>query len=127
MENLILKETDTTPYVCLNAKTFVFEIKGESRPEYVLKFYTPLFDWLKELFNKNNSNSIELNIELEYFNSSSAKCLFDLISLINTYSIENNSKFTVIWSYSEFSDDILESGKELEKLTKANFTFNKVN
>ena len=46
MENLIIEQTKSTPYIFFCAATGKLRIEGESYPENVIKFYTPVLEWL---------------------------------------------------------------------------------
>ena len=132
MENLHLDPTQNTPFINCDSKTYIITIDGESRPENVRAFYSSLFEWL-ENFEKliyyavslsANEKQIELNFKLEYFNSSSLKVFMEIIDKLQK--IEKGSdkiKLVINWYYDEDDEDILDSGKEFEKMTGARMNF----
>jgi hypothetical protein len=132
MENLHLDPTQNTPLINCDSKTNSITIEGESRPENVRAFYANLFEWLDN-FEKliyyavslsSNEKKIELNFKLEYFNSSSLKVFMEIIDKLQK--IEKGSdkiKLVINWYYEEDDEDILDSGKEFEKMTGARMNF----
>jgi hypothetical protein len=103
----ILEITGTrdTPYVLLDAKNNMFQISGNSLPEDSSKFFNPIFDWIEE-YLKSPNNSTHLVCNLEYFNSSSAKMLYQLfIELENIKKAGKEVKIS--WHY-DFEDKLIE-------------------
>ena len=116
MNDLILEATDTTPKVIFKPDGKLL-LEGESRPENVVKFYDPIMSWLGDLKNTQPS-SISLDFKLEYYNSSSAKLIMEMLLKLNDF-----SNVKVNWHYDEMDEDLLESGEEFEKLVNYPFDF----
>lgn len=116
MNNLILEATDTSPKIEFNSNGDLLML-GESRPENVVKFFEPLFAWLDELSN-NKPDHITLDFKLEYYNSSSAKFIMEMLLKLNNF-----DNVRVKWHYDEMDEDLLESGEEFEKLVNYSFEF----
>ncbi|MBS1651991.1 MAG: DUF1987 domain-containing protein [Bacteroidetes bacterium] len=135
MEVLDIKGNDLNPNVYLNHLEHKFSITGESRPENPIKFYEPVFKWfenyfnhlyvLNDLSNTTNSNITKrLIINLEYFNSTSAKVLFDLFSFLKITGIEKfKITFEIDWFYHVEDTDMLEAGKEMENMCGLKFNY----
>ncbi len=132
MENLHLDPTQNTPLINCDSKTNIITIEGESRPENVRAFYSSLFEWIDNYEKliyyavslSSNEKKIELNFKLEYFNSSSLKIFMELIDKLQK--IEKGSdkiKLVINWHHEEDDEDILDSGKEFEKMTGARMNF----
>ncbi len=114
-----LEKTHNTPLITLDAGNQVFEIKGRSIPEDALKFYLPIMDWI-EKYAKAPNDYTEFSIDLEYFNSSSAKRLMKILSLLEQ--IPNTGKqIKIIWKYQEGDELIEERGVELQESLKIPF------
>lgn len=117
MEDLYIKGTNTVPSVSLKT-TGEIKLEGRALIENAYKFFQPLIAWAKGFSAK------EMNIEvnLEYFNTSVSKQLLDLFK-----AFEGNAKNEVInltWSYEEGDDEMLESGEIYEELLpRFNFSF----
>ena len=120
MEDFILPTTITTPEVSLNIKEKIISFNGISAPENVNTFYNQIETKLSEFFN--NYDSLTFDFNLEYFNSSSSKRILNLLILAKT-SLIDNDKFKVIWRYEKDDEEILDSGKLYEHLSKLPFVF----
>jgi len=123
MDNITLKSSPDTPYfpeVNFDADTGVCEISGESYMEETYKFYLPLVKWIKE-YIKNTNNKIELVIKLIYLNTSSTKCILDMLEVLKEYQ-DKGGDVKVIWYYdiedpdmvNEVEDFEVESGIKIE-------------
>ena len=78
MEPIIIEGTPKTPTVKFDSTEGVFEIKGRSIPENSVEFYKPLVDWL-DTYKESPLTKTVVNVRLEYFNTSSSKCILDVI------------------------------------------------
>ena len=97
MKNLTIEKTNKTPFISFNINTNHLEIVGRSTPENPREFYKSLFDFIE---NYTNLDKLTLDIDLDYFNSTSNKCIYSLILLID-------KKFnTVNINWNHDSDDI---------------------
>ncbi len=92
-------------------------ISGISMMEDAMSFYKPIKEWVGEYLE--SSASITLDFNLEYFNSSSAKQIIQLISKLE----ESNVTGKVIWKYPADEIILYERGKELEAILDVNFEF----
>ena len=82
MKKLIIESTANSPKVHFDPDNNIFEISGESRPPNVPVFYDQVISWIKEFSNYRSQSpqkrgTVEFNLDLNYFNSSSAKYLLD--------------------------------------------------
>ena len=59
---------------------------------------------------------------LEYFNSSSAKYVLDIVLLINEL-FKNGLNVKIEWKYKHNDDDMLETGEEFTDLIKCPISF----
>jgi hypothetical protein len=133
MESLIINETTSTPKVVFDLANSIFEIKGCSRPEDVRSFYMPLIDWLEKFRNtsldieieKHSNNPLVFKFQLDYFNSSSAKFILDILLLINQLH-KKGLNLKIVWFYIHNDDDMLEVGKELSEVVDFQFDYMEV-
>lgn len=102
----------STPEVKLDLEKGYLKLSGRSNCENPLQFYGLLFDHLERVLLRKTSN-IYVGIALEYFNTSSAKCLYELFRRLNSNAVHGIST-TVIWYYEKDDEDMLESGKDYE-------------
>ena len=72
MTGLNLSATSRTPAVKLDLKAKSLKIEGESYPEDVTAFYSPIMQAVHDYFNKGHDR-LNVEIHLIYFNSSSAR------------------------------------------------------
>ena len=72
MEKYSINGTSNTPDINFDLEKGELTISGRSIPENSIEFYNPLFAALdKYLADPNPKNATILNIQLEYYNSSS--------------------------------------------------------
>ena len=76
---MIFEQTQRTPYVELTARSCV--IRGECYPENIAEWSGPVLEALEESMSLG-SDAFKVVIELYYFNSSSAKFLFDFFEYL---------------------------------------------
>ena len=86
------------------------EIKGRSIPENSIDFYKPLIDWV-DRYGRGVSGSTVLSVQLEYFNTSSSKCILDLFKKLEGIRAQGN-EVSVLWHYEEDDEDMLEAGED---------------
>ena len=134
METLDIKGDDINPSIHLNHFENKFSIIGESRPENPLKFYGAAFKWFNDYFNyiyilndlehSKIKISKTIKIDLEYFNSTSAKVLFDLFVLLKVTGKEKfKINFEIDWFYHAEDLDMLDAGKEMEGMCGLKFNY----
>ncbi len=119
MEPILIDGTPKTPTIKFDSATGVFEIKGRSIPENSVEFYKPLIDWL-DLYKETPNNKTIVNIKLEYFNTSSSKCILDVFKKLETIHKAKN-EVEVNWYYEEDDEDMLEAGEDYESIIRVPF------
>ncbi|SMD32653.1 protein of unknown function [Reichenbachiella faecimaris] len=110
-----------TPYVLIDPEKELFLMKGKSSPEDTVKFYNLIFLGLKH-YPLTGKNRLSVHLSLTYFNSSSAKCLFDLMKIfkqIKAYGLE----VKVSWYYEVDDEDMLEAGEDYSAISGIPFHF----
>lgn len=121
MENLFIEETIETPKVILDKENGVFNFEGKSLPEDVKEFYKPILEWFDNYILDPNHDT-ELNIKLEYFNTSSSKMILILLKkLIDAK--ENGSNVLINWHYPYDDEEIFEAGEEYAEIILLPFNF----
>jgi len=119
MEPIIIEGTQKTPKVKFDAAEGVFEIRGRSIPENSVEFYKPIIDWL-ENYKKSPLKKTVINVRLEYFNTSSSKCILDLFKKLEAiYKAKN--EVSINWYYEEDDEDMLEAGEDYESIIRVPF------
>ena len=118
MENLIIEGSDTLPNVEMHADGKI-KLEGRALPEDAVRFFKPVLTWLKEF----SGELMNVDINLEYFNTSVSKQLHDFFTIMNTK--PESIKINVTWHYEEGDDEMLESGEIYEELfPRFSFGFN---
>jgi hypothetical protein len=121
MENLFIEGSDTLPTIELNDNGLI-KITGRALPENAFDFFRPIIKWVKEF------TAVDINIEinLEYFNTAVSKQLHDFLKTIEEN--PNNKKINLKWFYEEGDDEILESGEIYEELLpRIKFSYHQYN
>ena len=131
LADLIIDKTEYTPAVFFSASATNFSIVGEARPENAGKFFDPIISWLKHFCEEAHNTpafktdkNIAMRFELDYFNSSSIKYLYDVLKqleFLNPYV----AKLDVVWAYEASDEDMYENGVEFSKIIAVNFIFEK--
>lgn len=125
MEKLSLEETIKTPNIQFDPQKGILEIKGKSIPENSLEFYQPVFDWL-DAYRTSPASETELHVRLDYFNTSSSKCLLDIFRKLELVQTGGRSKVRVQWYYDAEDEDMLEAGDDYQALISLPFEMVKV-
>lgn len=119
MENIHIEGTTKTPTVEFDKSSGQLVIKGRSIPENSIDFYKPLVDWIDN-YAKAPKDETVLNMQLEYFNTSSSKCILDVFKkLENIQKAGNNVK--IKWHYEEDDEDMLEAGEDYDAIIDIDF------
>ncbi len=130
MKELHIEASRNTPEIILSPELNRFSITGNSAPEDVRSLYYPVIEWIEsfadEIKQKNtftNENPFMLKIDLAYFNSSSAKFIYDMLLRLRDLKEKENLPVKVEWYYEEEDLDIYEAGTDMAELTGHNFVF----
>lgn len=119
MNNIKMEGTAKTPDLNFDANTGVFDIKGRSIPENSVEFYKPILEWIDEYTKQTQPKTI-VNIHLEYFNTSSSKCILDLLKKFEIIA-KNGNDIVIRWHYEEDDEDMLEAGQDYQSIIKVPF------
>jgi hypothetical protein len=119
MESISIEGTPKTPTVNFSAETGKIEIKGRSIPENSIEFYKPLVDWL-EAYSQGPQKLTEVNVQLEYFNTSSSKCILDVFKKLEAIA-KASHEVVINWYYEEDDEDMLEAGEDYQSIIKIPF------
>ena len=111
------------PEIILNPEGII-RIKGRSIHENVIDFFAPVEVWVSAYIT-SPADITCVDINLEYFNSASAKVFIHLLQKI-TYVTLKHKKFIFNWYYEEGDEDILERGEYFSSVLDAHFNFIKI-
>lgn len=119
MEPISIEGTAKTPTVKFDADSGKLEIKGRSIPENSIEFYKPIVDWLEQ-YSDNSKELTQVNIQLEYFNTSSSKCILDVFKKLEAIH-KGKGEVIINWYYEEDDEDMLEAGEDYESIIRIPF------
>ena len=117
---IIQAKDNTTPGVTLDSVKGIFDISGWSHPEDAIAFYAPVFEWLNR-YAESPAKEMVFNFRFEYFNTSSSKQIFRLISLLEE--IAKKCKVKVQWHHDADDSDMLSAGERFAKMSTLPFEY----
>jgi hypothetical protein len=123
METIRIEGTNVTPRVLFEPLKGSLEISGYSRPENARDFYVPLLEWIERfkewaITNQKNNPTAEpfsFKFRYVYFNSSSAKFVYDLILALSDLQ-KSNIPLKIYWYFDQDDDELREAGEELSDM-----------
>jgi len=119
MENLVIEGTPKTPTIKFNPEDGKLLIQGRSIPENSIEFYKPLVDSL-ESYASSPKEITNVDIVLEYFNTSSSKCILDVFKKLEKINSDSDG-VTINWHYEEDDEDMLEAGEDYQAIINIPF------
>lgn len=120
MEKYLLEGSAKTPQINFDHTTGVLELRGRSIPENSVEFYSPLNKWLDE-YEQSAGASTVVDVRLEYFNTSSSKCILDLFKRLE----KMNGKATQVhvnWYFETEDEDMAEAGEDYQAIVELPFS-----
>jgi len=115
---LYIEETQRTPNINLDYEQGLLEISGyRSMPEVSTKFYEPVMDWVEQYVILSDRRDTLISIKLEYFNTSSGKCLVDLLKKLDKFA-SNGHQVKLQWYYEQDDEDMSRSGDDMAASVK---------
>jgi len=120
MEPLVFTGSKMTPNIVFDKIQEVFTMSGTSRPENPPEFYKPVFDWIKQYLLNPNEKTI-LDLQFDYFNTSTSKILLDLFEIFETHA-ENGIDIHINWFYKDDDEEMMEAGEELLNLVNISYS-----
>ena len=119
MKPLIIEATSKTPAVKLDYETGIIELAGMSYSEDTFAFYEPIFAWINEYIQDPNTFT-NFNMKIKYFNTSSVKCLFDILEIFAKLS-KSGKNVNINWFYDEEDDEMRDTGQNFSHILNAEF------
>lgn len=119
MEKINIEPTPKTPSINFDFEKGFLEIKGRSIPENSIEFYKPIVESL-EKYGATPSSVTTVNIQLEYFNTSSSKCILDVFKKLESIH-KNGNQLVINWYYETDDEDMLEAGEDYQAIINVPF------
>lgn len=107
------QKTGSTPYILIDEAKQYMNFEGESFHENVIEFYREVAVWL-QAFLKTDFETLTFDCELNYFNSSTAKFLWNILIEMDEYATEKR-KVIVNWITTHDNDIIIECGEDFQE------------
>jgi hypothetical protein len=123
MKELKIASTKNSPEIILNPGGMI-KILGRSIHENVAEFFEPVEAWVAE-YIEAPADVTCVDMNLEYFNSASAKVFIHLLELIKHVTLKSK-KFIFNWYYEDGDEDILERGEYFSSVLDVPFNFIKM-
>ena len=115
-----IKPTKITPYVEYVPFDGFLKITGRSSPASSVDFYRPILNTIKKHSPRNNEFIAEFR--MEYFNTSSSQCIYDIFKELMNYKKQGIS-VRVNWYYEDTDEDMLETGEDFEYASGLTFNY----
>ena len=131
MQKLYIEPTDLTPEIKFSPDENIFVISGISSPEDVRALYYPVIDWIRTFVDDimggtvkvyHKDSPLKMHVDLSYFNSSSAKFLFDIFSELKRLK-SSEVPVVVEWLHEAEDVDMREAGSDIAELVEMEFTY----
>lgn len=111
MDKLEIKATSRTPGVSFDFARGVLRISGESYPEDVSSFYSPLYEALDNYLEHRREGGFRFDFALVYFNSSSAKAIMMFMERLDA-AAQAGLQVDVYWFYDPEDETMHELGED---------------
>ena len=131
MQKFYICSTPTTPEINFSPEENIFLITGTSSPEDVRAIYYPVTEWIRcfvddllkgGLNTYTSDNPFKFQFDLDYFNSSSAKFLYDIFLELKRL-VQSEIPIVVEWLHDEEDIDMKEAGSDIALLVEMEFTY----
>ncbi|HLN20352.1 MAG TPA: DUF1987 domain-containing protein [Bacteroidales bacterium] len=130
MEKLYISASQNTPEIILAPAEYTYSITGVSSPEDVRAIYYPVIEWFNKFTGEIRdglavftvTNPLKLKIALEYFNSSSAKFLYDIFNQLKNMRA-SGIPVIIEWHYHEDDLEMMEAGKDIASFAEIEIQF----
>lgn len=123
MKELRIAPTKNSPEIILSPDGMI-KIIGRSIHENVAEFFASVNDWITEYIEvPAEVTCVDMN--LEYFNSASAKVFIHLLEQLKHVTLKNK-RYIFNWYYEDGDEDILERGEYFSSILDASFNFIKL-
>lgn len=130
MEKLYITPSQDTPQIIMSPAENIYSISGISAPEDIRAIYYPVLEWTRKFSEEIDkgrivfslANPLILKISLLYFNSTSAKFLYDIFLELGKLK-ENGTPVEIEWHYPEGDSDMMEAGMDIAMIAEMEFTY----
>lgn len=114
MERLTIPATPRTPEIDFDFASGRLALRGESYPDDVATLFGPVIAALREHLAEPSAAPLHLDIELVYFNSSSAKVLMTIFQILEE-AARQGRPITVFWYCDPDDETMREFGEDFSE------------
>lgn len=107
---LVIPQTNKTPQVEFDALKGVLHMQGKIIQEDPLEFFDQINQYVDD-YLKTTQDNLEINLQLEYFNTVSSKMLSKFF-----IKVISNSKPTLNWYYEKDDIELKEAGEDYSSI-----------
>jgi hypothetical protein len=111
VENLFIPATERSPEIDFRFDANHLALRGEAYPEDAAAFFGPLLKALAAHCESACGQALTVEFQLDYFNTSSAKALMNMIQLLEL-AASRGAQVTVRWIFQEDDEVIREFGQD---------------
>lgn len=131
MQKLYISPGHNSPEISFSPDDRDFFIRGTSSPEDVRALYYPVIEWFRQFSDEVIDNAsvrfskeepLVFVVDLKYFNSSSAKFLYDILFAVKRLK-STGIPVVIGWYYEEGDIDLLEGGQDFAEALGLEFNF----
>ena len=116
---LNIARTTSTPEIRFDPAEGTLAVTGESYPENSFDFYAPVMDWLTA--NLSSMSGLTLVVSVTYMNSSSIKCMLDILDAIGEAHATGKA-VEAVWYYETDNPRALDLAEEFRSEISFPFT-----
>lgn len=116
MQKLRIEPTSISPLIYFNDDKSTLYIQGRSVPENALECYRPAINWIKHYVSDSDVENMFLDIELDYFNTTTSRCFVLLFKILED--LQERTNFKIYWRYEASDEDMQVSILEYQRFTK---------
>jgi hypothetical protein len=124
MEKLHIEGSAKTPSVNFDGQVGILEMRGRSIPENSIEFFQPLMDWI-DAYGVEPIEKTRVDMKLEYFNTSSSKCILDLFKRLEKIN-NGQSQVLINWFYETDDEDMQEAGEDYAAIVDLKFEIQEI-
>lgn len=106
---IISKQSDRTPLIAYGEGELI--ISGRSFMNDAVEYYRPILRSIGEIC----APKLHVLITLEYFNTTSSKCILEILKLISRKSV-SGTEVQIEWKYSSSCPEMHEAGEDYRDL-----------
>jgi len=111
MESIRIEKTQKTPLFIL--KDGYIQISGRSIPQNSKELYKVCLNWVEQ-YVKSPDPETKIVLYYEYIDTSSTRCLMDILMIISKIPQNSQNKIVINWYYEQGDHDLHDLGTHIE-------------